>query len=153
MDDDATLYRSWLSARDEQAFTVLARRHASLVADVALRAGGDRGAAEDALQEALLALALDGTKRPVEVGLRPWLARAALTRALHRRSSEQARARRERQVATAAQRAEPPMQSGAAELRETVYAALARLDGEVPARLPCDSSTDSATASCRSRST
>ena len=40
MSDDAALYRAWLAARDEQAFADLARRHANLVVDVALRAGG-----------------------------------------------------------------------------------------------------------------
>ena len=47
MSDDADLYRRWLAARDAEAFAALARRHANLVVDVALRAGGDRAGAED----------------------------------------------------------------------------------------------------------
>ncbi len=94
--DDAALFERWLDARDADAFAELARRHAPVVYDLAVRALGDRSAAEDVVQEALLDLALTRTRKPVEVGVVAWLARFAVCRALNRRASEQSRARRQR---------------------------------------------------------
>ncbi len=123
MHSDADLYRRWLEAHDERAFADLARRHANLVFDVAWRAGGDRHLAEDALQEALLRLASDGTDRPLLVGVRAWLARLAISKALNARASSRARTRRERKAA--AQRAEARMTDEADKAREAVAEALA----------------------------
>jgi RNA polymerase sigma factor (sigma-70 family) len=130
MPSDPELYRLWLEARDEGAFAALARRHANLVVDVAWRAGGDRHVAEDALQEALLALARDGTRRPADAGVRAWLARLAISKARNARASEVARRRRERQVA-----AERPMHAEDATVGRAVEQSLARFDGESTAVL------------------
>lgn len=129
MDDDRALYLRWLAARDEAAFASLAHRHADLVADVAWRYSNDWTRAEDALQEALLALARDGTERPAEVGVRAWLAREALSRARHALASDRARARRERAVGAA--RAEAAMQGHDDPVAaEEVRAALDRLEAD-----------------------
>ncbi len=96
MPTDPELYGRWLSARDERAFSELARRHADLVYDVAWRVGGDRDLAEDALQDALWRLASDGSDRPAVVGVRAWLARLAINRARNARASSLARKTRER---------------------------------------------------------
>jgi len=127
MQDDASLYLRWLEARDQDAFATLARRRASLVIDVALRVGVDRGVAEDALQDALLALAQDGTARPATVGVRAWLARAALSKALNMRASERSRRGRERKVGQT--RAETTMDADRVDAREAVVAALGRCGG------------------------
>ena len=93
MHDDKQLYGRWLRSSDEDAFTALAKRHTSLVMDVAYRVRGDHGVAEDALQEALLALACDGTPRPAKVGVRAWLARAAISKARNAKAPPGGRAR------------------------------------------------------------
>jgi RNA polymerase sigma-70 factor (ECF subfamily) len=123
MPSDSDLYRRWLDARDERAFADLARRHATLVFDVAWRTGGDPHLAEDALQEALLRLATDGTDRPVQVGVRAWLARLAISKALNTRASSRARAKREH--GAGARRAEVGMTDDRASACEEVAAALA----------------------------
>ena len=129
MDDDRTLYLRWLTTRDETAFLSLARRHASLVVDVGWRFSQDWARAEDALQEALLLLARDGTERPAEVGVRAWLAREALSRARHALASDRARARRERAVG--ASRGEEAMpKSDDSTVAHEVRAALDRLEGD-----------------------
>jgi len=124
MQSDSDLYHRWLEARDEQAFAALARRHANLVFDVAWRTGGDPHLAEDALQEALLRLATDGTSRPVEVGLRAWLARLAISKALNARASTRARRKREQKVGR--ERTEIGMTHEATGLQAEVAAALER---------------------------
>ncbi len=131
MDDDRALYRRWLDRRDADAFATLVRRHADLVHDVAWRVAGDHALAEDALQEALIRLATDGTPRPAEVGVRAWLARAAIDRARDARRSERSRAQRERTVGEA--RKEAVVDAGPAvdsEAVRDVEAALRRGDGD-----------------------
>ena len=95
---DAVLYERWQSARDDRAFAELARRHGPVVHDIAARAMGDRAAAEDVLQEALLDLALERSDKPNKVGIAAWLVRFAICKARNRRASEQSRARRQRVV-------------------------------------------------------
>ncbi len=126
MTPDADLYLRWLEGRDEAAFAELARRHADLIADVAWRVGGDRHRAEDALQDSLLALARDRTARPASIGVRAWLARAAIGRARNLRASDAARSRREQAVA----RPEAATSAATTDLAGTVRVALSRLDGE-----------------------
>src|ERR1043165_7318588 len=94
--DDAALFERWLTARDGDAFAELARRHAQVVYDIAARTLGDRTAAEDVVQEALLDLALEPTSKPAEVGVPAWLVRFAVCRARNQRSSGRSRARRQR---------------------------------------------------------
>ena len=96
--DDAILLERWRTARDGDAFAELARRHVPVVFDLAARTLGDRTAAEDIVQEALLDLALEETARPAEVGVVAWLARFAICRARNKRSSERSRARRQQVV-------------------------------------------------------
>lgn len=95
---DAVLYERWQTARDDRAFAQLARRHGPTVHDIAARALGDRAAAEDILQEALLDLALERSDKPAEVGIAAWLVRFAICKARNRRQSELSRARRQRVV-------------------------------------------------------
>jgi RNA polymerase sigma-70 factor, ECF subfamily len=130
---DADLYLRWLQAKDEDAFREVARRHADLVLDVAWRLSGDRARAEDAMQEALLSLAKDGTARPAEVGVRAWLARRALSVGRNARTSDVARARREHAVAAA--RKEAAVDPDEASFREEATKALVRLSGEEAAIL------------------
>ena len=91
--DDAALFERWRTGRDGDAFAELARRHAPVVYDLAARTLGDRTAAEDIVQEALLDLALEQSRRPAEVGIVAWLARFAICRAKNKRSSERATTR------------------------------------------------------------
>lgn len=132
MTADADLYRRWLAARDEAAFRALALRHADLVLDVAWRLSGDRARAEDAVQEALLALALDATDRPAAVGVRAWLARKAIGWGKNARASDAARARRESVVGDARgdARKEDDVREPDSGTADAVRAALDRLDGE-----------------------
>ena len=130
---DADLYLRWLHDRDATAFETLARRHADLVVDVAWRVGGDRATAEDALQASLLALATDGTERPAGIGVRAWLARAALGRARNARASERSRGRR--QAAGARDAGEGAMRGSRSAVEDpersaSVRQALDRLEGE-----------------------
>lgn len=127
MTEDASLYRRWRIERDASAFGALARRHADLVLDVARRVAGRSDWAADALQDALVALACDGTDRPAEVGVRAWLARTAILAARHRATSERSRARRER--AAGAGRREVAVDAREEEA-EAVRAALLLIDGE-----------------------
>ena len=96
--DDAILLERWRTARDGDAFAELARRHVPVVFDLAARTLGDRTAAEDVVQEALLDLALEESARPAEVGVVAWLARFAICRARNKRSSERSRAKRQQVV-------------------------------------------------------
>lgn len=128
MESDADLYNRWRAQQDGHAFALLARRHATLVTDVAYRIGGSRALAEDALQEALLALARDRTGRPAAVGVRAWLARLAISKARNARASEAARARRERRVGTA--QAMRPMNEQQQEASVHLERTLARLSGD-----------------------
>jgi RNA polymerase sigma-70 factor (ECF subfamily) len=96
--DDAALFELWLTRKDGDAFAELARRHGPVVYDLASRALGDRTAAEDVVQEALLDLALEPTRKPAEVGVVAWLARFAICRAKNQRSSERCRVRRQQIV-------------------------------------------------------
>lgn len=131
MHDDPTLLRRWRDTRDETAFTELARRYADLVADVARCVAGDRVTAEDALQQALLRLALEPSDRPARVGVRAWLAAAALGIARNARTAARRRAARERVAAGRRWPVEArPEQPSAA-----IEAWLAPLDGEERALL------------------
>ncbi len=125
---DGVLYERWLTERDERAFAEIAARHAPTVFDIAVRSTGDRTAAEDAVQEALLNLALEPTRRPIEVGLAAWLARFAICRARNKRSSELSRARRQRVVG--AKRAEEVMPDDGLELSDELEHVLARAEPE-----------------------
>jgi RNA polymerase sigma-70 factor (ECF subfamily) len=121
--DDAALFELWLTRKDGDAFAELARRHAPVVFDLAARALGDRTAAEDVVQEALLDLALEPTRKPAEVGVVAWLARFAICRAKNQRSSERCRVRRQQIVGL--RRPEEAMPDDHLELTEELEHALA----------------------------
>lgn len=121
--DDAQLLERWQSERDGDAFAELARRHAPVVFDLAARTLGDRTAAEDVVQEALLDLALEPTRKPAEVGVVAWLARFAICRARNQRSSERCRAKRQQVVGR--RRPEETMPDDLLERREELDHALA----------------------------
>jgi RNA polymerase sigma-70 factor (ECF subfamily) len=122
------LFDRWLEDRDGDAFAELARRHSPVVFDLTCRVLGDRAGAEDVLQEALLSLALERTRRPVEVGVVAWLARFAICRARNRRVSERCRTRR--QIVVGLERPEEAMPDDSVELKEELEHALAGCDPE-----------------------
>jgi RNA polymerase sigma-70 factor (ECF subfamily) len=126
--DDAMLLERWRTARDGDAFAELARRHVPVVFDLAARTLGDRTAAEDIVQEALLDLALEPTARPAEVGVVAWLARFAICRARNKRSSERSRARRQQVVGL--RRPEDAMPDDELERKEELEHALAAAQPE-----------------------
>ena len=126
--DDGMLFDRWLERRDGEAFAELCRRHSPVVFDLTCRVTQDRAGAEDVLQEALLGLALERTRRPVEVGVVAWLARFALCRAKNRRASERARTRR--QIAVGRERPEDVMPEERMERREETEKALAACEPE-----------------------
>jgi len=126
--DDAALHERWLTARDGDAFAELARRHAQVVYDLAARTLGDRTAAEDVVQEALLDLALEPTRKPAEVGVPAWLVRFAICRARNQRSSERSRARR--QLVVGSRRPEETMPDEDLERKEELESALAVAEPE-----------------------
>jgi RNA polymerase sigma-70 factor (ECF subfamily) len=126
--DDAALFERWLTSRDGDAFAELARRHAPVVFDVAARTLGDRTAAEDVVQEALLDLALEPTNKPAVVGVPAWLVRFAICRARNQRSSERSRTRRQQVVGK--RRPEETMPDDDLERKEELEHALAVAEPE-----------------------
>ena len=126
--DDGTLLDRWRERRDGDAFAELARRHSPVVFDLTCRVLGDRAGAEDVLQEALLSLALEETRKPAEVGVVAWLARFAICRARNRRASERCRTRR--QIKVGLERPEGAMPDDSLELREELESALSGCDPE-----------------------
>jgi RNA polymerase sigma-70 factor (ECF subfamily) len=125
---DSTLFDRWLDRRDGDAFAELARRHAPVAYDLARRTLGDGQAAEDMVQEALLDLALERTRKPVEVGIAAWLVRFAVCRAKNRRVSESSRSRRERTVGQ--RRPEVVMPDNSVELADELENVLAHAQDE-----------------------
>jgi RNA polymerase sigma-70 factor (ECF subfamily) len=131
--DDAALFELWLTKKDGDAFAELARRHAPVVYDLAARVLRDRTAAEDVVQEALLDLALEPTRKPAEVGVVAWLARFAICRARNQRSSERCRTRRQQIVGL--RRPEEAMPDDRIELKEEIDRALSAADPDEQAVL------------------
>ncbi len=131
--DDAALFELWLTKKDGDAFAELARRHAPVVYDLAARVLRDRTAAEDVVQEALLDLALEPTRKPAEVGVVAWLARFAICRARNQRSSEQCRTRRQQIVGL--RRPEEAMPDDRLELKEELDRALSAAEPDEQAVL------------------
>jgi RNA polymerase sigma-70 factor (ECF subfamily) len=124
--DDCTLYERWLENRDGDAFAEISRRHAPVVYDLAVRYSGDASLAEDLVQEALLDLALAGTRKPIEIGLIAWMARFAMCRARNIRSSE--RSRRKRQQIVGGRRREEVMPDDHLERDEELQHALSQAE-------------------------
>lgn len=83
MTSDRELLHAFVTARDERAFAVLAKRHQSMMHAVALRICGDSQDAKDAMQRALIAFARRaGEIRVNEGGVGPWLHRATTLEAM-----------------------------------------------------------------------
>lgn len=123
---DCTLYERWLEDRDGDAFAELARRHSGVVYDLAVRYSGDAVLAEDLVQEALLDLALAGSRKPIDVGIVAWMARFAMCRARNVRASE--RARRKRQQTVGERRREDLMPDDRLEREDELQRALERAE-------------------------
>ncbi|MCE9638141.1 MAG: sigma-70 family RNA polymerase sigma factor [Planctomycetes bacterium] len=126
--DDGTLLDRWRENRDGDAFAEIARRHSPVVFDITCRVLGDRSLAEDILQEALLDLALEETRKPVDVGVVAWLVRFSICRARNRRASERCRTRR--QIVVGKERPEESMPDDALELKDELERALGGCDPE-----------------------
>jgi RNA polymerase sigma factor (sigma-70 family) len=84
--DDASLLARYARERDAEAFAEITRRHAGLVYGTCLRVLGDQVRAEDAAQEAFLALARHAGA--IRQSLVAWLHRVALHAALRQRRRE-----------------------------------------------------------------
>ncbi len=123
---DCTLYERWLESRDGDAFAALAQRHGRVVYDLAVRYSGDAVLAEDLVQEALLDLALAGSRKPIEVGIVAWMARFAMCRARNLRASERSRSKRQRTVGE--RRREDVMPDDHLEREEELERVLARAE-------------------------
>ena len=88
------LWRTWRARRDEAAFRLLIAGQAGHAAAFARRLGASAHEAEDAVQDALVRLALETTDDPVTVGVRAWLCRrVALGFRMRVRSNMRRRAR------------------------------------------------------------
>ncbi len=84
--DDVSLLARYARDRDAEAFAEITRRHAGLVYGTCLRVLGDQVRAEDAAQEAFLALARHAGA--IRQSLVAWLHRVALHAALRQRRRE-----------------------------------------------------------------
>ena len=97
---DADLLGRLLATRDEQAFTLLVRRHGPMVFGVCRRVTGDHHLAEDAFQAVFVVLAAKaGSVRP-RAALPAWLYGVAYRTALRARTMSDRRRRRETPVET-----------------------------------------------------
>lgn len=124
---DAELLAAHL-AGDATAFATLVRRHADRLWAVALRTLGDRGEAEDAVQDALLSALRAADRFRGESAVGTWLHRIVVNACLDR-----LRRRRARPVLPLADHVDPPAARDAAADRELaldVQAALTRLPAE-----------------------
>src|SRR5436190_20065889 len=92
-----SLWTAWTGDRDQRAFEALVRPELPHAVGFARRLGCTAADAEDALQDALVRLAVVRDDAPLEMGLRTWLFREVRVRARSRLRSE--RRRRSRQVA------------------------------------------------------
>ena len=79
---DIELLHSFVSKKDEVAFTEVVRRHQGMMRAVACRVCGDHQDAMDAIQRALIAFARRAGEIRTEPGVGPWLHRATTLEAL-----------------------------------------------------------------------
>ncbi len=123
------LWTDWRQKRDADAFAALVRPEMRHALAAARRTGCDDASSEDALQEALIALARETSDAPVKIGVRTWLMRQTRDRA---RSALRSRRRRTDRESIAAKRErcdvaqEPP--SDRALRSEELEEALALID-------------------------
>jgi RNA polymerase sigma factor (sigma-70 family) len=124
---EAGLWRDWRRTRDEAAFRDLVVPELGRAVAVARGTGCDASAADDAVQDALVALARETTDEPLTLGVRTWLLRTVRDHA--RSSLRSERRRRDRERTAARPDARPPAAS-ASETTEAVEAALSALSDE-----------------------
>jgi RNA polymerase sigma factor (sigma-70 family) len=106
--DDGELLTRFLATRDEEAFTLLVRRHGPMVFGVCRRVTGNHHLAEDAFQAVFVVLAAKaGSVRPQSV-LPAWLYGVAYRTALRARTMSDRRRRRETPVETLPESADLP---------------------------------------------
>jgi RNA polymerase sigma factor (sigma-70 family) len=126
---DADLLARFLANRDEQAFTLLVRRHGPMVFGVCRRVTGNHHIAEDAFQAVFVVLAAKGGSVRPRTALPAWLYGVAYRTALRARTMSDRRRRREAAVETL-----PEPASATTDLVETSDV-VAVVDEEI-ARLP-----------------
>ncbi|MEM7396572.1 MAG: sigma factor, partial [Verrucomicrobiota bacterium] len=82
MEEDLTTDAEWLErfrqSGDETAFARIVERYQCLVFGIALRRTGDRGLAEDVVQQVFTILAKKASRVRTRPTLAPWLVRATL---------------------------------------------------------------------------
>lgn len=102
--DDSELLRRYVRDQDEDAFSLLVRRHIDLVYATAVRSlGGASSGASDVAQEAFLSLARKAAWLGAEGSLAGWLHRAAVLAARQRMRTEARRQQRDRAAAELAE--------------------------------------------------
>jgi len=107
--DDSELLRRYLRDKDEDAFSLLVRRHIDLVYATAVRTlGGASSTAPDVAQEVFLSLARKGAWLGAEGSLAGWLHRAAVLAARQRMRTEARRQQRDWAAAALAEAMESP---------------------------------------------
>ena len=97
---DAELLGRFLADRDEQAFTLIVRRHGPRVLGVCRRVTGDHHLAEDAFQAVFVVLAAKAASVRPRSALPAWLYGVAYRTALRARTMSDRRRRREKPVGT-----------------------------------------------------
>jgi RNA polymerase sigma factor (sigma-70 family) len=97
---DADLLARFLANRDEQAFTLLVRRHGPMVFGVCRRVTGNHHIAEDAFQAVFVVLAAKAASVRPRTALPAWLYGVAYRTALRARTMSDRRRRREAAVET-----------------------------------------------------
>ena len=95
---DRALLERWVSERDAESFTELAKRYSGIVYATCRRILGDAVGAEDVAQECFEVLSQSGP-RPGDF-LGPWLHRVAVTRSLNHVTAERRRKLREQRYAS-----------------------------------------------------
>jgi RNA polymerase sigma factor (sigma-70 family) len=125
---DADLLRRFLADRDEQAFSLIVRRHGPQVLGVCRRVTGDHHLAEDAFQAVFVVLAAKaGSVRP-QAALAAWLYGVAYRIALRARTMRDRRLRHEKPVETVPEPATSTVdQAEAADLIPALDEEIARL--------------------------
>ncbi len=121
------LWRSWRKVRKDRAFAELVNPEVSHALALAKRMGANHADAEDAVQDALVALSNERSDDPLTVGVRAWICRRVVLRVKMNVRSSSRRRRRERAVRV---RTESPDTALAPEVRDEVEHALALLNDD-----------------------
>ncbi len=123
---DGLLLDRFLRLREEEAFTVLVRRHGPMVLGVCLRVLGNAHDADDAFQATFLVLARKAASIHNRDSVGSWLYGVAYRTALRARAAALRRRARERQMEDMA-RTDPEAEAAWRELRPLLDAELERL--------------------------